>query len=118
MRLLLDEQLAPAIAEQLRRRGHDVITVADAGLAGLDDVHVLAAGARDRRAVVTNNVKDFRVLHAAHLTMSAAHSGIILVPSGRYSLARQRLGPLVTALDDLLTRLPAEDALQNAEHFL
>lgn len=118
MRLLLDEHLSPAIAEQLNRRQHDVVTAADAGSTGIDDGQVLAAAARDRRAVVTNNIRDFRPLHAAYLTMSTVHYGIVLVPTNRYSLARDRLGPLIAALDSLLARMPGEDALCNTEYFL
>jgi hypothetical protein len=118
LRLLLDEHLSPVIAEQLNRRGHDVVTAADAGLVGLGDAHVLSAAAGDRRAVVTNNIRDFRPLHAAYLTMSTIHHGIVLVPTSRYSLARDQLGPLITALDHLLVQLPTEDALRDTEYFL
>jgi hypothetical protein len=118
LRLLLDEHLSPAIAEQLKARGHDVVAVAEAGLAGATDERVLAWAVRDRRAVVTNNVRDFRTLHADSLKTSSAHCGIVLVPTGRYSLRRDQLGPLVAALDRLLARSPADDALRDVEHFL
>src|SRR5215472_8320991 len=106
------------MAEQLIRRGHDVVTAADAGLAGIDDAQVLAAAARDGRAVVTNNIRDFRPLHASYLTMNAVHYGIVLVPTSRYSLARDQLGTLITALDRLLVQLATEDALRDTEYFL
>lgn len=118
MRLLLDEQLSHVIAEQLRARGHDVVSAAEAELAGVTDAEVLSSATRDRRAVVTNNIRDFRPLHANCLKMSTAHYGIVLVPTGKYSLRRDDLGPVITALDELLDRLPAEDALRDVEHFL
>ena len=118
MRLLLDEQLSPAIAEQLKARGHDVVSVAEAGLTGVSDIQVLSSAARDRRVVVTNNIKDFRPLHADTLKMSTAHYGILLVPTGKYSLKRDQLGPLITALDHLLVQLPAEDAIRDTEYFI
>ncbi len=90
----------------------------EAGLAGLDDVRVLSAAARDRRAVVTNNINDFRPLHAMYLTMSAVHCGIVLVPTGKYRPHRHQLGPLVAALEQLLVQLPADDALRDTEYFL
>src|SRR6266699_3840759 len=110
LRLLLDEQLSPTVAEQLKARGHDVASAAEAGLAGVADGQVLSWAAGDRRAVVTNNIKDFRPLHADHLKMSATHYGIVLVPTGKYSLRRDQLGSLITALDQLLVRSPAGDA--------
>jgi predicted nuclease of predicted toxin-antitoxin system len=118
LRLLLDEHISPVVAERLRDRGHEVVTVSEVGLAGIDDARVLAWAAADRRAVVTANIRDFRPLHALHLTTGTAHHGIVLVPAGRYSLRRDRLGPLVAALDQLLARRPAGDALCDTEHFL
>ena len=118
MRLLLDEHLSPAIAEQLKARGHDVVTVAEAGLVGLADERVLAWAVREGRAVVTNNIRDFRSLHVDSLKARSPHCGIVLVPTGKYSLRRETLGPLVAALDRLLTRSPAPDALRDAEYFL
>jgi hypothetical protein len=42
LRLVLDEHLSPSIAEQLRACGHDMVTVAEAGLAGAADERVLS----------------------------------------------------------------------------
>ena len=118
MKLLLDEQLSATISEQLRTRGHDVVSAAEAGLAGVADEQVLSAAVRDRRAVVTNNIKDFRPMHAAYLKMDTKHCGIVFVPTDKYGLRRNQLGALITALDQLLVQLPADDALQDREHFL
>ena len=58
--LLIDEQLSPQIAARLRDKGYDVEAVVDcADLVGSTDREVLALAARQGRAVVTNNVKDF-----------------------------------------------------------
>jgi predicted nuclease of predicted toxin-antitoxin system len=118
VRLLLDEHISPAVAEQLRGRGHDVVAAAEVGLAGVVDPQVLSWAAAERRLVVTNNIQDFRPLHAMYLTTGATHHGILLVPTGKYSLKRASLGALVTALDRLLTRCPAIDALCDVERFL
>jgi hypothetical protein len=118
LRLLLDEHLAPAIAHQLRDRHHDVVAATEAGLAGVDDPLVLSCAAGDRRAVVTNNIKDFRQLHAASLTTGSTHYGIVMVPSGKYGLRRDKLGPLITALDRLLVQMRPDNALCDTEYFL
>jgi predicted nuclease of predicted toxin-antitoxin system len=118
MRLLIDEHLSPAIAEQLRARGHDVVSPVEAGVSGIDDGRVLSWAVADRRAIATNNIKDFRPLHAAYLTAGTTHYGIVLVQSGKYALDRQHLGPLVSALDELLQACRAEDALCDAEYFV
>ena len=51
LRLLLDEHLSSAISDQLRARGHDVVTVVEAGLAGMTDEDIAAAAqrAKDRK---------------------------------------------------------------------
>jgi Domain of unknown function (DUF5615) len=63
MKLLLDEMYAPAIAEQLRARGHDAVSVHDAAyraLQGEPDEKVWATAVADNRALVSENVQDFR----------------------------------------------------------
>jgi predicted nuclease of predicted toxin-antitoxin system len=118
LRLLIDEQLSPAIAAQMRKRGHDVVAVADSGLAGKDDGEVLDWAARQKRAVVTNNIQDFRPLHAARLSGRTPHHGIIYVSSKKFRFDRAALGALVKPLAALLTASPADDALLDREVFL
>lgn len=118
MRLLLDEQISARVAQELRSRGHDVVTVSETELRGVADEDVLAWAAADRRVVVTNDIRDFRLLHARHLTMGVAHYGIVLVSGRSHDLRRAGAGGLATALETLLADLPAEDALRDLEHFL
>ena len=115
MRLLLDEQLSPEIAKQLRRRGHDVLSVAEAGLRGHDDAAVLVWASSQERAVVTNNIRDFRPLHADCLSRSTSHYGIILLPSSKFSLRLESLGEVVTALGELLAQHQQLEALLGLE---
>jgi hypothetical protein len=67
LRLLLDEMYAPAVAVELRARGHDVLSVheADPVLVGASDAEVLFAAVSAERALVTENVRDFRPLEIA-----------------------------------------------------
>ncbi|HVC23901.1 MAG TPA: DUF5615 family PIN-like protein [Candidatus Dormibacteraeota bacterium] len=118
MRLLLDEQLSPEIAEQLQLRGHDVLSVAEAGLRGHDDAALLIWASGQERAVVTNNIRDFRPLHANYLSASTTHYGIILLPSTKFSLRLDSLGTIVTALDRLLSKHPDPTELLGREIFL
>jgi predicted nuclease of predicted toxin-antitoxin system len=56
LKLLLDEMYAAAVAEQLRRRDHDVIAVAErADLRGSTDEDLLAWARIEDRALVTDN---------------------------------------------------------------
>jgi hypothetical protein len=118
LRPLVDEHLSRVLAEQLRSRGHDVVAATEVGLAGVDDPQVLSWAVRERRAVVTNNIQDFRPLHVTYLTTGTVHYGIVLVPSGRYSFRRDRLGPLMAALEEFLAQRPAEGSLCDTEYFL
>ena len=74
MKLLLDEMYAPAIAEQLRARGHDVASVHDAAyraLEGEPDEDVWAAALTDDRALVSEK---FRTSVASRRTPSPARN--------------------------------------------
>ncbi len=95
---------SPAIAEQLRARGHDAVAVQDVtGLSGLSDGALLTWAHDDERAVVTENVADFFKLHADCLQSGERHSGIVLASNATYPRARaSTLGAMVNALDRLL----------------
>ena len=117
MRLLLDEHLSPTIAEQLRKLGHDVIAVVEAGLRQQPDTEVMAWAVGEGRAVVTANYQDFRRIHDVHLSRGDRHFGLILVPR-RFSLAREGFGRLIETLDGFLSEHPSEGALESAEVWL
>jgi hypothetical protein len=57
VRLVVDEMYSPAIAEQLRARGHDAVAVHEVpGLGGLADVALLQWAHDHERALITENV--------------------------------------------------------------
>lgn len=116
MKALLDEQLSPQIAVLLRRRGHDVAAVADrTDLIGCSDRAILEAASSELRAVVTNNVKDFRPLAAERLARGHAHSGLILLPSSR-SRTRAAVAALTDAIESVLRDHP--DGLSSSERWI
>ena len=76
MKLLLDEMLSPAIARELCSRGHDVETIAGhSDREALPDPEVLALARVQQRAVVTNNLRDFRPLHHEAITPGGSRAG-------------------------------------------
>lgn len=119
MRLLLDEMLSPVIARELQARGHDVQAVAaHPEREALPDPEVLALARSQRRAVVTNNVRDFRPLHAeAVMPGGPGHYGMIFM-SGNYRRSKSDTGRIIAALEAKLVQYPAEEALANAEEWL
>ena len=96
MKALLDEQLSPQIAALLRQAGLDVEAVTDRpDLIGRSDVFIFEVACSEDRAVITNNVKDFRPLAAQRLAQGRIHAGLILLPS-----ARTRTRAAITLLAD------------------
>lgn len=75
-RLYTNENFPRIAAEELRRLGHDVLTVQEAGNAGLavSDEQVLAFAGDQQRAVITLNRKHFLRLHQER----PEHAGIIV----------------------------------------
>ncbi|MCW2932118.1 MAG: hypothetical protein JWM19_3080 [Actinomycetia bacterium] len=119
MRLLLDEMLSPAIARELTARGHDVQSVAGhPDREALSAPEVLALARAERRAVVTNNVRDFRPMHAeAVMPGGPSHYGMIFM-SGNYRRTKDDIGRIVAALEARLKQYPDDDSLANAEDWL
>jgi hypothetical protein len=119
MKLLLDEMLSPAIARELRSRGHDVEAVAGhPGREALSDPDVLALARAEHRAIVTNNLCDFRPLHHEAITPGGAgHYGMVFIPGG-YRRTKDDTGKIITALEAILADHPGEADLANAESWL
>jgi predicted nuclease of predicted toxin-antitoxin system len=65
IRFHLDEHVAHAVADGLRRLGADVTTTTDAGLLGADDLRQLAYIVAENRVFFTED-RDFLALAAAH----------------------------------------------------
>jgi hypothetical protein len=108
LKLLLDEMYPPAIAEQLRERGHDVEAVTErAELRALADVDIFMLAQREQRSIVTENIDDFSVIADGHDERGQAHHGLILVPPSSYRRGSPRtIGRIVVALERLLSELP------------
>lgn len=112
MRLLLDEHIDRSVASRLRARGFDVLAVTeDAHLVRASDAQLLAHATGDRRALVTYDVVDFRVLTSARVASEESHFGVILLNARRFPQGKRYIGALVSALEDLLVGEAAEDAL-------
>lgn len=119
MKLLLDEMLAPVIARELRARGHDAEAVAcHPDRQSLSDPDILALAQAEHRALVTNNLQDFRPLHTeAIIPGSPGDYGMIFVPGG-HRRTRADTGRIVTALEAILAAHPGETDLANGETWL
>lgn len=104
MKLLLDEMYPSLIARELRGRGHDVASVHEAPGRGNPDDEVFDHARSAGRAVVTENVRDYRPLAEALLDAGESHSGRVFTTAKRWP--RTDPGRLITALDELLASTP------------
>jgi hypothetical protein len=103
-RLLLDEMFSDDIAQQLRAKGYDAISVVgDAALIGLPDDQVLAYATSERRALVTANVRDFVPLDGRYRAAGQSHAGLILVSTKTFPQNRGFPSAITTALASLLS---------------
>lgn len=103
-RFYADEDFPLPVVAELRRFGHDVRTVQDAGRAGqrIGDPQVLADAIAEQRAVLTHNHTDFKWLHRH----ASQHQGIVSCthdPQDPMGLAR-RVHEAVTATPSLMNQ--------------
>src|SRR6266700_1342640 len=75
-RFYANENFPQPVVEELRRLGHDVLTVLETGNAGQSwsDESVLDFAIKESRTLLTMNRRHFRRLHDAN----SAHAGIVL----------------------------------------
>jgi predicted nuclease of predicted toxin-antitoxin system len=102
--LLLDEMFSDNIAQQLRAKGYDVISVvADPALVGLPDEQILAYATTQGRALATANIKDFVPLDGRYRAAGQPHTGLILVSTKTFPQNRGFPCTITTALVTLLS---------------
>jgi predicted nuclease of predicted toxin-antitoxin system len=86
LKLLLDENLSPAVAQRLcAEDGIDACHLRDRGMLGFEDPEVLDKAFAEDRIVVTCNVDDFVDLARSR----ELHAGLILIERG--GLKREQL---------------------------
>ena len=96
IRFHFDENVDPAIADGLRRRGVDVTLPSDVGLIGAGDDEHLAFAVAEQRAIVTHD-DDFLAL----AQRGAAHCGIAYCHMNSRSIGQILRGLLL--IQDCLT---------------
>ncbi len=103
-RIYSNENFPQLAVEELRRLGHDVLTVLETGRANqsIPDEDVLAFAIVNNRAILTLNRKHFIRLHQ----QSPNQAGIIVCTfDADFSGQAQRIHTAIIALDDLQGRL-------------
>ena len=102
--LLLDEMFSDAIAQQLRTKGYDVVSVvAHPALVGLPDDQILAYATTEGRALVTANIKDFIPLDSRYRAAGQVHPGLIRVSTKTFPQDPGFTTAVTSALEALLS---------------
>lgn len=78
LRLFLDEDVHLALADALRKRGHDAVHTNEARRAGFSDESQLSFATSENRCIVTFNTGDFVLLHNRWVDLGKEHCGIIV----------------------------------------
>lgn len=104
LRLLLDEQVAPAVATGLRRRNKALVVRAlrewqDGAYLGLDDASCLQAAHREGLTLVTYDLRTIPLLLKRWAEEGRSHGGVIFVDEK--TISPSDVGGLVRALASL-----------------
>jgi predicted nuclease of predicted toxin-antitoxin system len=109
VRLFLDEDVWPGLAVALRERGFDVVHAYEVERGGVSDAEQLAYAAREGRAILTHNAKDFVPMVIEYYFNERSHAGVILSP-------QIEKGELVRRALNLLQSLSAEETTGSVCH--
>ena len=115
MKLLLDEHYSTEIARQLRDRfGHDVVAVKERpDLVGMTGDSLFDRCLAEDRAILTENVPDFILLHDRCLRSGRKHNGLIFTSPRRFPRSRAGVGVTVRALHEFLANVKDDRLLVN-----
>ncbi|HJT31951.1 MAG TPA: DUF5615 family PIN-like protein [Pirellulales bacterium] len=107
IRFHLDEHVAHAVADGLRRLGIDVTTTADADLLGADDITQISHALSENQVIFTQD-DDFLILAAA----GNRHAGIVYCQQQKRSV-----GQIIRALE-LIWQICEPDEMKNGVEFI
>jgi hypothetical protein len=120
LKLLLDTMHAPVVAAALRREGHDVEAAADDRAArNFTDDELMEHAVSVQRAIVTEDVADFRQIAATWAATGRTHTGILYTPASRFARASSRYPrDLIQALATFLRAPPPATTSSSWEWWL
>ena len=115
MKLLLDEMFPATLVEQLRARGHDVVSIHDRDylrLEGAADEEIFTVAAAEERALVTENVRDFRRLEGEALARHERAPRFVFTTNRQFPRGDPAtIGRLVLAISALLEQAPPASSI-------
>jgi predicted nuclease of predicted toxin-antitoxin system len=105
IKLYLDEDVHPDLADGIRQAGFDCRTAGEAGMLGSPDEKQLEYAASQDRCLVSFNVADFTTLAAVWAQAGKAHAGIVVTRQ----VSRKGIGKLLARLLHLLNTTTADE---------
>ena len=112
VRLYLDRHIKKQLAVDLRERGFDVLTTEEARMDTAPDEEQLEFAAKENRAILTYNIRDFAPLHQSWFAAGRLPSGIIV----SRQLGSRQYGILLARMLLLLDQLSADQIRNNFVH--
>jgi predicted nuclease of predicted toxin-antitoxin system len=100
------------LAVDLRGRGYDVVTTAEAGKDTASDADQLTFATAEHRAILTFNIRDFAPLHQAWPAAGRPHAGLIV----SQQLGSRQYGLLLQRMLRFLNHFTAEEMVGNFVH--
>lgn len=109
VKLYLNEDIHTAVVKPLKYRGFDVVTTDELGKKGQSDIIQLKFAVKQKRAVISFNIKDFVPLHKEYAKAGEEHYGIIVSK-------QLPIGEFLKRLLNLCSSLSAEDMKNRLEY--
>ena len=78
IKLYIDEDLTDRLAVALRSRGYDVISAHEVNMRGKTDKEQLEFAVKNKRVILTRNVKHFVALQREYFKHGLLHNGILV----------------------------------------
>ncbi len=105
IKLYLDEDIHPDLADAVRGKGFDCQSVLEAGRLGKTDEEQLEYAATEERCILSFNIADFAVLARDWAKAGRPHAGILVTSQ----VGRKALGELLTRIVALLNETTADE---------
>lgn len=112
--------ISPRVARELQGKGFDVqaITGDRKELMSTPDAEIIRRIAPEPRAIVTNNVRDFRSIHEQCLSRKEEHAGMLFTLDATMPRNLQSIPLWINVLKAFLEAHPKDDEFKNRTKFL